>query len=142
MKSDNQKILIRVPNWIGDAVMSTGFIEACKKDNPGAAITILAHQRVAGLFEANPNVNDIIAFNKDEEIFHIARRIKSRRFDRAYILPLSFSSALICYLTGIKQRIGYASELRNLLLTRSLKYSQRNFRSRHILLGYFRYPGW
>lgn len=132
----NSKILIRVPNWIGDAVISTGFIEACKKKNPGASITILAHQRVAGLFEANPHVNDIIAFNKDEGIFRIARSIKSRRFDLAYILPLSFSSALIFYLAGIKQRIGYGSELRSLLLTESLKYSQTDFRSRHILQGY------
>jgi len=136
MKTDNQKILIRVPNWIGDAVISTGFIEACKKENPAASITVLAHQRVAELFEGNPHVNDIIAFNKEEGLRRIVRSIKNRGFDRAYILPLSFSSALIFYLAGIKQRIGYGSELRGLLLTESLKYSQNDFRSRHILQGY------
>ncbi len=136
MKSDNQKILIRVPNWIGDAVISTGFIEACKKKHPEASITILAHQRVAELFEADPRVNDIIAFSKEEGLRRIVRSIKSRGFDRAYILPLSFSSALMFRLAGIKQRIGYGSELRGLLLTESLKYSQNDFRSRHILQGY------
>ena len=136
MKTDNQKILIRVPNWIGDAVVSTAFIAACAKAHPGASITLLAHPRVAALLEANPNVNDIIAFSREKSILHVARSIKNREFDRAYILPLSFSSALIFYLAGIKQRTGYGSELRNLLLTESLKYSQNDFRSRHILLGY------
>jgi len=136
MNSTDQKILIRVPNWIGDAVISTGFIEACKKENPGAKITILAHQRVAELFEANPYVNDIMAFNKEEGLRRIVRSLKNRAFDRAYILPLSFSSALICFLAGIKQRIGHGTELRNLLLTESLRYSQTDFRSRHILYGY------
>ncbi len=136
MKSDNQKILIRVPNWIGDAVISTGFIEACKKAQPEASISVMAHQRVAELFEANPQVSDIIAFNKEEGLRRIVRSIKTRGFDRAYILPLSFSSALICFLAGIRERIGYGSELRGLLLTESLKYSQNDFRSRHILQGY------
>lgn len=130
------KILIRVPNWIGDAVMSTGFIESCKKAHPDASISVMAHQRVAELFEANPHVSDIIAFNREEGLRRIARSIKSRQFDRAYILPLSFSSALISYLAGIKQRIGYGSELRGWLLTESLRYSQTDFRSRHILQGY------
>ncbi len=132
----NNKIIIRVPNWIGDAVISTGFVEACKREEPGTTITILAHQRVAELFEANPHVNDIVAFNKEEGLRRIVRSIKNRGFDRAYILPLSFSSALIVYLAGIKQRIGYGSELRGLLLTESLKYSQTDFRSSHILQGY------
>lgn len=130
------KILIRVPNWIGDAVISTGFIEACKNARPEALISVLAHQRVASLFENNPHVHDIIAFNGDEGILRITKSLKSRHFDTVYILPMSFSSALICFLAGIKERIGYASELRGIVLSKGLKYSQNTFRSKHILNGF------
>jgi heptosyltransferase-2 len=136
MDKTSIKILIRVPNWIGDAVISTGFIEICKNARPEALISVLAHQRVASLFENNPNVQDIIAFNGDEGILRITKSIKSRHFDRAYILPMSFSSALICFLAGIKERIGYASELRGSMLSKGLKYSQAAFRSKHILNGF------
>lgn len=129
-------ILIRAPNWIGDAVIATGFIDACRKKHTESRLTVLAHQRVAALFEANPSIDEIAPFGNDDGIWELAQSVKQRGFVRAYIMPLSLSSALICRLAGIRDRIGYASELRGPLLTKSLPYSRTGFRSVHLLNGY------
>jgi heptosyltransferase II len=47
--------------------------------------------------------------------------IKSVRFDRAIVLPHSFRSALLFFLSQVPERIGYARNKRSLLLTRRLE---------------------
>lgn len=133
---EDKKILVRVPNWIGDAVIATGFLAALKKMQPEAAIDILAQQRVADIFQHHPAVAGIIAFDSKESWRKIARRLKGMGYDACYLLPLSFSSALIVWLAGIPQRIGYGSEARGFLLTRSFYYDKTRFRSRHLLEGF------
>jgi len=141
MKSDNQKILIRVPNWIGDAVVSTAFVAACAKAHPGASISVLAHPRVAALFENDPDIQGIIKLSPERSLWQTARELKKEKYDIAYILPISFSSALMAFLAGIPRRIGYSAESRGFLLTQRLRYDQKDFRSRHIILGFMKLLG-
>lgn len=136
-----ENILIRAPNWIGDAVIATGFIDACRQKNPDSRLTLMAHQRVAALFETNPSVDEIVPFGNDDDIWGLAQSIKQRGFILAYIMPLSLSSALICWLAGIRDRVGYASEFRRPLLTKAVPYSRTRFRSVHLLNGYLRLLG-
>lgn len=141
MNSAEQKIIIRVPNWIGDAVVSTAFIAACAREHPGASITVLAHPRVAALFENDPDIHSIIKLSPERSLWQTARELKKEKFDVAYILPISFSSALMVFLAGIPQRIGYGAEGRGFLLTQKLRYNQNDFRSRHIILGFMKLLG-
>lgn len=134
-------ILIRVPNWIGDAVISTGFIDVCRQKHPESRLAVMAHQRVAALFEADPSVDEILSFGNDDGVGGLAYSVRQREFIRAYIMPLSLSSALICWLAGIRDRVGYASEFRRPLLTKAVPYSRTGFRSVHLLKGYLRLLG-
>ncbi|MBI5805242.1 lipopolysaccharide heptosyltransferase II [candidate division TA06 bacterium] len=141
MNTENTKILIRVPNWIGDAVVSTAFVAACAKAHPGASITVLAHPRVSALFENDPDIQSIIKLSPERFLWKTARELKKEKFDIAYILPISFSSALMTFLAGIPRRIGYSTEARGFMLTQKLRYSQKDFRSRHIILGFMKLLG-
>jgi heptosyltransferase II len=138
MGTANTKILIRVPNWIGDAVVSTAFVAACARAHPGSDLTVLAHPRVAPLFENNPNIHSIIKLSPERSLWQTARGLKKEKFDAAYILPISFSSALTAFWAGMPSRIGYGSECRGFLLTQKLRYNQNDFRSRHIILDFMR----
>jgi heptosyltransferase-2 len=54
-----------------------------------------------------------------------ARELKKRRYDRAYILPPSFGSALAPWLAGVPDRVGWNSDFRRLLLTRAVPVDER-----------------
>ena len=44
------KILVRAPNWVGDAVMAIPALEAIRRSRADAEISILARPAVAELF--------------------------------------------------------------------------------------------
>jgi heptosyltransferase-2 len=55
---DIKRILVRAPNWIGDAVMCLPALESLKALYPGADITVLAKPRTAPVFLYNPALKD------------------------------------------------------------------------------------
>ena len=57
-----RRILVRVPNWVGDAVMSLPVLAGLKRLFPLAELTVLAAPRVAPLFAAQPGVTEIIRY--------------------------------------------------------------------------------
>ncbi|MBI4727428.1 lipopolysaccharide heptosyltransferase II [candidate division TA06 bacterium] len=130
-----------MPNWIGDAVVSAAFVEVCAEAHPGSSLTVMAHPRVATLFEHDPNVQSIIKLSPERSLWQTAKKLTKEKFDIAYILPISFSSALIVFLSGIPKRVGYSAEARGFLLTERLKYNQNDFRSRHIILDFMKLLG-
>lgn len=50
------------------------------------------------------------------------QELRSRKFDTAYILKRSFGSAVMALLSGARRRVGFATEGRSLLLTKSVPY--------------------
>ena len=118
------KILVRIPNWIGDAVLSTPFLSELHHKFPQAAISIIGISRVLPIFLNNPNVHNILEWRAGG-FFGFLKNIhplKNHPFDIAFLLPNSFQSALIPFLSRIPLRIGYSNDLRRFLLTHPLKY--------------------
>lgn len=136
-----ERLLVRAPNWIGDAVMSLGFLAALRKARPEGEVTVLANEGVADIFRGHPAVDGLIVFRKGEPLFSVASRTRRHGFRSCHILPLSFSSAAIAFLAGIPDRIGYGSEWRGWMLTERRRYRKEDFRSRHLLEGYCRLLG-
>ncbi len=50
------------------------------------------------------------------------RALREKRYDRIYVLKRSFSSAVIAFLTGARERIGFDTEKRGFLLTKRVPY--------------------
>lgn len=136
MISEANAILVRAPNWIGDAVMSTSFLAALRRRSPDAAITVLAHARTEPVFRHNPAVGRIVAFGGGSGLWRASLGLRRERFAEAWVLPLSFSSALSAWLAGAGRRTGYGSEHRGFLLTAAAPYRQGTFRSRHLVGDY------
>ena len=57
-----ERILVRAPNWIGDAVLCLPAIESLKALYPSASITVLTKGRAVSVFRHNPAVADIIEY--------------------------------------------------------------------------------
>src|SRR5690606_30391091 len=108
------KILIRGPNWVGDAVLSIPAMKSVRQRFPRARITLLVRPWVAGLFRAAPFVDTVWTRPRPGlvEWARTARRIRRRGFDLALIFPNSFESALTVFAGRVPRRIGYATDRR------------------------------
>jgi len=115
-----EKILIRGPNWVGDAVLAIPAMKAVRALFPDAEITLLVRPFVAGLYAAAPFIDKLWSEAKPSSLadwIRITCDIRNRQFDMALLLPNSFESALMMLLAGVPQRVGYATEGRQWMLT-------------------------
>ncbi len=117
------KIVIRIPNWIGDVVLSLPALDSLKNNFPQAQIWLATVQRVMDLFSGDSRVNGLISLPDLTDLRTLkdsTQRLKSYEFDIGLLLTNSFSSALLFYLAQIPQRWGYQSDSRSLLLTKGV----------------------
>ncbi|MBE7169907.1 MAG: glycosyltransferase family 9 protein [Williamsia sp.] len=128
------KILVRLPNWLGDMIMSLGAIQALQEVYPGASISVIAKKGIHPLLDFFPSLSHQFVFSKQEYpgikgawIFGKEIR-KTERFDLFVCMPDSFSSAIMAYATGARERIGYNKEMRSVLLTRAFSKNQGQHR--------------
>jgi len=119
-----ERILIRGTNWIGDAVLTTPAITAVRKAFPDCHISLLVKPWVADIFKGSPDIDEIILyedqFNNIIGKFKLAGLLRGKGFDIAILLQNAFDAALITWLSGIPKRIGYATDLRSLLLNKAV----------------------
>ncbi len=119
-------LLVRAPNWIGDAVMATPTLTALRAGFPRARIAVLAQPAVADLLAGHPAVDEGLvddhrgAHKGPAGRWRLASEIRGRGFDAALLLPNSFDSALVAALARVPTRVGYRTDARGLLLTAAL----------------------
>jgi heptosyltransferase-2 len=109
------RMVIRSPNWLGDAVMSIPTARAFKLGRPDARLAILSPAKLAPLWKTVPEVDEVISFEAKESIFSVAGKLRGR-FEVAILFPNSLRSALEVWLAGIPRRVGYAGHNRTRLL--------------------------
>jgi heptosyltransferase-2 len=131
------KILIRATNWIGDAVMSLPVLRAIRNRYPDATITVLAKPWVAALYDGELSIDRVIPLEGASGArdwmakLALARRLRDERFDLAVLLPNSFESAALVYLSGVRRRVGYARDGRSWLLTDAIPVPAKEEIPRH-----------
>lgn len=131
-------LLIRSPNWIGDTVLSTVLVRTIKEKFKDINITILAKRYIEELWFNNSNVDELISFDDNfRGYFELIKNLHSRKFDTALLLPNSFSSVLITCIAGIKERIGYNTDVRGMLLTKRIQLN--GTRKKHLVYEYMEF---
>lgn len=120
------KILIRLPNWLGDVVMSTAFVNAVKQLYPDAEIDVVIKKELNGIAHLIPDLNKIHSFSKQEYkglngVYKFGKTLRTEDYDLFFCLPDSLSSAVMGWAAKAKKRIGFGKEGRFFLLTNSYK---------------------
>ena len=116
------KILIVAPNWIGDALLAQPLFARLRKKLPGVLIDALAPPWTAPVLRRMPEIDDVVEapFDHGElKLFarwRLGRRLRSRRYDQAIVLPNTFKSALVPFFAKIPVRSGFVGESRYGLL--------------------------
>jgi len=124
------KILVRVPNWVGDAVMSIPALEAIRNSRAGAEILILARPVVAALLSGQPFVDRILEYDYRGKHHgwlgreRLIRQLRGEKFHCAVLFQNAFEAAWLAWRAGIPQRIGYARDARGVLFTTAVRVPQ------------------
>ncbi|MBI3592333.1 MAG: lipopolysaccharide heptosyltransferase II, partial [Nitrospirae bacterium] len=131
-----EKILIRGVNWIGDAVMTMPAIHALRSAYAGAKISLLVKSWVRPVFEGNPDIDELVVY--DDRFkgvlgrLRLAAELRRRKFTKAILFQNAFDAALITFLAGIPQRVGYNRDGRGFLLTEPVSFNDDDRKVHHI----------
>ena len=118
-----KRLLLRGPNWLGDAVMCEPALAAARRLFHGAEITLLAKPLVAELFKGHPDLDCILAYQDPGQHagfsgkWLLAETLRRQRFDMAVLFQNAFSAAFLAFLAGIPRRYGYSTDGRRFLLS-------------------------
>jgi heptosyltransferase-2 len=116
VSAEPKRILVRGVNWLGDAVMTTPALLRLRERFPHAHITLLTHEKLAGLWEQQSWLNEVVTFSAEDSLFAVAKKLRGQGYDLGLILPNSTRSALELWLGGVKRRVGYGGRARNFFL--------------------------
>jgi len=135
-----KQILVVNVNWIGDAIFSSPIFKALKNAYPQARISCLAVPRVREILESVPEIDEIIVYDEKGRHWNpfaklaLVWKLRLKRFDAAFLLHRSLTRALLVFLAGIPQRIGYDTKGRGGLLTHIVEPTEEQMhRSDHYL---------
>ena len=112
------RTLVISPNWIGDAVMAQPLLALLRAAHPERPIDVLAPPSVAPVWRQMAEVDQVLEtpFRHGplqlRERWRYARQLSKRGYAAAYVLPNTLKYALIPWLAGIAQRVGYKGESR------------------------------
>lgn len=120
------KILIVTVNWFGDAVLTTPVFTALKQKFPGVYLAVMGVERVKEVFNDNPDIDEVIIFDERSKQRSLGEKLKficslkAKQFDTVFFIQRSLTRALICYLAGIKNRVGFRRSKTAFILTRRI----------------------
>jgi heptosyltransferase-2 len=145
------KILVRAPNWVGDALMCIPALEALRRFHAGDQITILARPAVADVLDGQPFTDRILEY--DYRGRHqgwlgreaLIRELRLEKFDAAVLFQNAFEAAWLAWRARIPMRVGYARDGRGALLTNAVHLPKENEIPRHESYYYremLRRAGW
>jgi heptosyltransferase-2 len=118
-----ERILVRLPTWVGDAVMATPALRALRAAHPRAHLCVEGRPVLAGLLRGLPHFDAFLPERGRGLAGALARArgLRAQRFDWAVLLPDSPRAALGPFLARIRRRVGYARDpVRRALLTEAL----------------------
>ena len=130
------KILVVRYRFIGDTILTIPFLRNLRRAYPYAKIDMLVSPVSGDLLETCPYIDNLIYFDTTRKhryeqgkigkksFWHYVKLLRNEKYDKAYVLKRSVSSALLCSFAGIKSRVGFDTEGRGFLLTKKVPYDK------------------
>lgn len=124
-----KRIIVRMPNWIGDLVMATPVLADLKQKFPDAELTAMCKAPLADLLKYHPYIDGLYGFKKGRGVFarrgsvrNVVHKLHAGNYDLGILLTNSLSSAWWFWQGNIQVRIGYKGDCRTSLLTHPVAY--------------------
>ena len=115
-------IVLWMPNWIGDVVLTLPVLQSLRRAYPATRITAVVKSPSDELLLGHPAITTVLPLPSGSNSgnwarIKFARSLKKYQFDVGIVFPNSFGSAFLLSLTGAKNRLGYNTDGRDILLT-------------------------
>ena len=118
-----KKILVVDLAFIGDVILATPTMHALKSLCPNAALTMLTIPLTAEIAAMNPYVDEVLVYDKRGRdagllgMWRMARRLAPMGFDLAVSMNFALRGAVVAWMAGIPNRLGYDAQHAGLFLT-------------------------
>jgi heptosyltransferase II len=112
------RLLVRAPNWLGDAVMALPAMAALRAAHRDRTFVVAALPSIAPLFHerTSAHADEILVVERATE----AATLRAARIETAVLLTNSFRTAWVARRAGIAARWGFRAHGRSMLLTRAI----------------------
>jgi heptosyltransferase-2 len=97
------KILVRTPNWVGDAVMAIPALEAIRTTHSSDEICVLARPAVADLFAGQPFADRVLHYDfcgRHKGLMgreKLIAELRNEKFGVAVLLQNAFDAAWLAW---------------------------------------------
>jgi heptosyltransferase-2 len=137
-----KRVMVRLPNWVGDAVIAVPALGELRRILAHAHITFVARPWVSGLFDGEGLADAVIPVDdargpgeSAKQFIRARRRLGGERFDLAVLLQNAFGAALLARFSGARIVAGYPTDARRLLLNLTVKF-EPDYKARHQVFYY------
>lgn len=134
-REGKKKILVLRYRFIGDTILTVPFLRNLRQSEPDAHIAWVVAPGSSDVVKGIPYVDEMIywdpvTIHADSRGTHrtfsaklaFIRELRAKRFDKVYVLKRSLSSAIMAFLSGAPERVGFDTEGRGFLLTKRVPY--------------------
>jgi len=132
-----QRILVARTDRIGDVLLTTPAVKALRLHYPTSYIAMMVAPATRQLVEGNPYLDEVIVLDKRGRhrgmlaTWRLALALRRKGFDVAVILHPTVRVHLLCFLAGIRERIGYDRKA-PYLLTRTIPHKKQEGRKHEL----------
>ncbi len=115
-KEHLRRILVRAPNWLGDAIMCLPAIKALSRTIRPDELRVMAVSGLGDLFDRYKFITDVLHFKKENSTAAHSM-LADANYDAIFLFTNSFRSSMDAMKTGCPVRVGYGGNFRGPLLT-------------------------
>lgn len=116
------RVVVRLPNWLGDVVMAVPALRELRRVLPDAHLAVVARSGTADIFIDADFVDEVMVYDRAglASAWNQAREWRRRKFDLAVLFQNAFEAGAMAFLSRVPARIAYATDRRGALLTHPL----------------------
>ena len=116
------RVVVRIPNWVGDAVIAVPALRELRRVLPEAHLALVSRPGAADVFLDADFVDEVLVYDRAGlfSAWDQVREWRRRKFDLALLFQNAFEAAAIAFLSRVPTRMGYDTDRRGILLTHPL----------------------
>jgi len=127
-----ERILVIHTAFIGDVILLTSLIREIKKVFPDSMIDTLVVPGAAGILNNNPNIDNILVFdkkkNKLKAFIKTLSLIKKNKYTKAFLPHSSLTTTMLAYLGQVPEITGFDRNFGSRFLTKKTPFRKNVLR--------------